>query len=191
MHGAHVGQHQTLCVDVMAVSLVSCETSNSGNTHVFDSFAYSWDSSPPVSLVALSSFGVTALALLYCILLSCVSLLSLGGLLFSEERWTGVGLGDRDSGEVLGRGEGGETVVRMDYMRRIYIYIYAYNEKQKQERSLHKLLLSENTSGHHFLLRGLRTGMKVQLPIPYFDALTVFKQNKESIAFPPSITQPI
>lgn len=47
------------------------------------------------------------------------------------------------------------------------------------------LFLSENTSGHLFLLRGLRTSIRVLLAIHYFNALTILKQNQESIAFLP------
>lgn len=59
-------------------------------------------------------------ACFYCNLLCCAQLIFLGGLLFSEEKWKGVNLGQMGGevgGEEFGEIEEGETVVGMCCMR--------------------------------------------------------------------------
>lgn len=68
------------------------------------------------------------------------------------------------------------------YLCTYSVYILGCQNEMHQRSSYSELLLSENTSGHLFLLRGWRTGSKELLAIHYFNAFTILKQSQESIA---------
>jgi hypothetical protein len=108
-----------------------------GSQQVSDSFACSWDSLPPVGLLCSANMRVFTLS--NCIMYCLVWLLSLGELLFSEGKWKRSGVGrDGRWGKLRGM-EGGETVVRMYYVREEFIC--NKNRKKKKETVNENFLL--------------------------------------------------
>lgn len=111
-HGVWMGLHQVLCIYVMTVSLVFCETVNCENGCVSDSFPCSWSSFPPARLPCELWYEGFCFVLLYFVLpcldvVSCYFLVGDGG-------W--VDLGKKEV-EWLGEVKGGGTVVRMHCKR--------------------------------------------------------------------------